>query len=382
ALMNPEDKKNIQDFASFSDRIEYIKIPYILDLHTETEIYRNIFGKHIDSAFLPMVLENFARVILSSRLNLRSRVLWEWIGNPEKYALVCDENLQLLKMEIYSGRIPPWLTEEDRKRFTAKRRRDIIGESEFEGIQGFSGRDAITIFSQFLSTYVKNQEQITMGTLYNFFTKYRKDLGDALPRGFMEALTRMYDYTVLQEVKESLYYYNEGQITRDIQNYIFATNFESGVTEICNYTGDKLHITDEYFEGMENYLLGSNTEHEARVGFRKEIQKQYTNTTLTREILMEGKSMGETRLFQDLHERYVRNLKEKVLEPFLENENFRRAIKDWGTENYRAYDSKIRNDVDFLIANLCKKFKYNRKGARTICMYVMDRNLAIAYPEI
>jgi len=64
AVMNPEDEKNIQDFQSFSDRIEYIKIPYVMDLNTEVEIYRNIFGKHIDEHFLPRVLHNFARVII------------------------------------------------------------------------------------------------------------------------------------------------------------------------------------------------------------------------------------------------------------------------------------------------------------------------------
>ena len=46
--MNPEDKKNIKDIQSFADRIEYINILYVLDLRTEVEIYRNIFGKHID----------------------------------------------------------------------------------------------------------------------------------------------------------------------------------------------------------------------------------------------------------------------------------------------------------------------------------------------
>ncbi|MGW8324460.1 MAG: serine protein kinase PrkA, partial [Desulfobacterales bacterium] len=55
ALMNFEDKKNIQDFQSFSDRIEYIKIPYVLDIKTEIDIYRNIFGKQIDESFLPRV---------------------------------------------------------------------------------------------------------------------------------------------------------------------------------------------------------------------------------------------------------------------------------------------------------------------------------------
>ena len=107
ALMNPEDKKNIQGFQSFSDRIEYIKIPYVLDLNTEVEIYRNIFGRHIEDSFLPRVLHNFARVIISTRLNTRSEALLEWIGDPKKYRLYCDENLQLLKMEIYTGLHPP-----------------------------------------------------------------------------------------------------------------------------------------------------------------------------------------------------------------------------------------------------------------------------------
>ena len=381
ALMNPEDKKNIQNIPSFSDRIEYIKIPYVLDFYTETEIYRNIFGKHIDSAFLPMVLENFARVIISSRLVLRSRAMWEWIGNPEKYRLVCDENLQLLKMEIYAGHIPPWLNEDDRKRFTAKRRRHIIAESEFEGAQGFSGRDSITIFGQFFAAYAKNQEPVDMASLYNFFTRYRKDLGDSVPRGFMDALIRLYDYTVLQQLKESLYYYNEAQIVRDIQNYIFAVNFEPGVIEVCRYTGDRLHINEEYFRSMETYYLGAGVGYGARLAFRKEIQKKYATKTLTQEILMEGRPLTHTELFEDLHERYVRNLKEKVLEPFQENENFRRAIKDWGTDNFRTYDNRIRNDVDFLINNLCRKFRYSRKGAKAICMYVMDRNLANTYAD-
>jgi predicted Ser/Thr protein kinase len=64
AVMNPEDQKNIEGFQSFLDRIEYITIPYVMDLATEVQIYRNIFGKHIDERFLPRVLHNFARVII------------------------------------------------------------------------------------------------------------------------------------------------------------------------------------------------------------------------------------------------------------------------------------------------------------------------------
>lgn len=72
ALMNPEDKAPIEKLQSFSDRIQTIRIPYILDLNTEVKVYRSVFGKHIDGAFLPRVLHNFARVIISTRMSPRS----------------------------------------------------------------------------------------------------------------------------------------------------------------------------------------------------------------------------------------------------------------------------------------------------------------------
>ena len=376
ALMNPEDKKNIQGFQSFSDRIEYIIIPYVLDLNTEVEIYRNIFGRHIDDSFLPRVLHNFARVIISSRLNIKSEALLEWIEKPEKYTLYCDENLQLLKMEIYTGYIPTWLTEEDRKRFTARRRRRIIAESETEGEKGFSGRDSIKIFNEFYSAYAKEDKLINMSMLCSFFTKITKELNGSIPKGFLDSLLQLYNYTILQEVKESLYYYNEEKISRDIQNYLFAINFEKDSVEKCKYTGEKLEITEDFFEGIERCLLGTKADKERRLSFRKETQKEYTSKTLTQEIMLDGKPITETNLYKDMHERYVHNLKEKVLDPFLENENFRRAIKDYETEAFKTYDKRIRADVTFMMNNLCDKYRYTKKGSKEVCIYVIDNNLA------
>jgi len=376
ALMNPEDKKNIQGFQSFSDRIEYIKIPYVLDLNTEVEIYRNIFGRHIDASFLPRILHNFARVVISSRLNIKSDALLEWIDDPKKYNLYCDENLQLLKMEIYTGYIPKWLTEEDRKRFTAKRRRKIIAESETEGQKGFSGRDSIKIFNMFYSTYAKKDKLINMSMLCKFFNKIGKELNGSIPKGFLDSLIHMYNYTVLQEVKESLYYYNEEQIAREIQNYLFAINFEMGSVETCKYTGEKLEISEDFFEDIETHFLGTKIDKERRLSFRKETQKEYTSKTLTQEIMLDGKSIRETNLYKDMHERYVYNLKEKVLDPFLENENFRRAIKDYDTEAFKSYDKRIRGDVSFLINNLSQKYGYTKQGSKEVCIYVIDNDLA------
>lgn len=373
ALMNPEDKKNIEDIPSFSDRIEFIKIPYVLDINTEVEIYRNIFGRHIDDSFLPRVLHNFARVILSSRMRPRSEAMLEWIGTPSKYDRYCDENLQLLKMEIYTGHIPPWLSEEDRKRLTSARRKRIIGESETEGEQGFSGRDSIKIFNDFYSTWAKPDKLIDMTALCKFFTKIRKEYDDPIPDGFLKSLLKMYNYTVLQEVKESLYYYNEAQISREIQNYLFAINFELGSVETCRYTGDRLTITAEFLEGIESKLLAPSAGKTAQLSFRRDTQHTYTTRTLTQEIIVEGKPITKTELYQSLNERYVYNLKEKVLDPLLSNENFRRAIKDYETEDFKAYDAKIRRGVEFLIHNLCNKHGYTQQGAREVSLYVIDQ---------
>jgi predicted Ser/Thr protein kinase len=376
AIMNPEDKKNIQLFQSFSDRIETIKISYVLDLNTEVDIYRNVFGRHVDSSFIPRVLHNFARAIISSRLNTRSDALREWIREPGRYRRYCDENLQLLKMELYTGHIPAWLTEEDRKELTAKMRRRIIDESEAEGDGGFSGRDSIRIFNDFYFTYTRKDKLINMADLHAFFTHLHPEYAELIPAGFLDSLLRLYNYTVLQEVKESLYYYNEEQISRELQNYLFAVSFEPGAAVRSRFTGDKIEVTEAFFEGIENRLLGEGIDWTKRLAFRLSVQKEYTASTLTQEIMAEGKALNETHLYWQLHERYVHNLKEKSLDPFLENENFLRAIKDFDNPAYKTYDKRIRSDVTFLIGNLCSKFRYTKNGAREVCIYVIDNDLA------
>jgi len=380
-VMNPEDNKNIRGFQSLTDRIEFINISYVLDSATEVKIYENTFGRHIGESFLPRVLENFARVIISSRLNEKSPALLDWIGDPKKYNLYCDENLHLLKMAIYTGLIPAWLDEEDRKNFTAKRRRKIIAEAETEGHKGFSGRDSIDIFQDLYSTYANDDQMITMDTLCRFFTKTRPELNKQLPNGFLDSLRKMYNFQILQEVKESLYYYNEEQIARDIKNYLFALNYELGTSAKCTYTGEQLEITETFMVGIEDHLLGPDVREGRRTEFREETQREYTSQALTQEIMVEGLDIEETELFSEMHKRYVFNLKDEVLEPFLKNANFRRALKDFGTNEFRTYDKKIRDDIAFLLSNLVDRYGYNEQAAREVCIYVVDNELAEEFED-
>ena len=240
-------------------------------------------------------------------------------------------------MEIYTGHIPNWLEEEDRKSLTAKRRKRIIAESETEGEHGISGRDSIKIFNEFYSFYAKEDKMINMSQLCNFFTKSRKELSEMIPNGFLDSLLRNYDYTILQEVKESLYYYNEEQISRDIQNYLFAVNFEPGAVETCTYTNERLDISEEFFAGLERRFLGPKAELEERHRFRKDTQKEYTSKTLTQEMIVEGKPVTTTRIYSTLHERYVYNLKEKV---------FERLLKSKAVTRLEYRKNRVRNNDD------------------------------------
>jgi len=383
ALINPEDASYTSKDRekSFKDRIHEIKLPYVLDYSTEVQIYKNIFGENIEKDFLPRVLTNFAKVIIASRLHEKSEGMQDWIKEAGKYDKYCDKNLLLLKMDIYGGRIPQWLSDEDIKSFTAKRRKKIIDESEHDGDRGFSGRQSIDIFNDFYSAYGKKGNRlITMANVYGFFTKlndaakHKEEHKEMIPGGFLESLVRLYDYNVLQEIKEALYSYNTEKIKTDILNYICAVNFDNGATTKCKFTSEIITVNDAFFDTIEYGLFDWHGNEKERKNFRDDVQNKYVSEAC-KEMELDGKQITETDLYLELVAKYERNLKENVLEPIIKNENFRRAVKDYGTSGFNAHDGRIKRDVSFLIGNLKTKFSYTDDGAKEVCVYAIDSGL-------
>jgi len=379
-LINPEDKEFVENNQSLKDRSVYIKIPYVLDYGTEIEIYRNNFGRGIGEAFLPQVLENFSKVIIASRLSSESETLSDWISEPKKYNKYCDPDLLLLKMAIYAGVIPDWLAEDDRRAFKAKFRRSLLAEAENEGVSGITGRESIYIFNEFLSLYSKQDRHINMQMLHDFFAKSKLMDDDVISEKFIDSLVASYDYTILQQIKESLYSYNNRKIAADIQDYIFAINFDPGSVEHNPYTGSDLEITETFFSGMEDYLLGTKVSDSDRRAYREEILGKYISQAVM-EMKGEKKSLKSTNLYQELHQRYVRNLKANALDPFLDNENFRNAIKEYQSKEFSSHDKRIQRDVTYLIRKLQRKFAYDESGAQEICIYAIDKELYSLFKE-
>lgn len=374
-IVNPEDKTYFEGVKSFQDRIIYVRIPYVLDYKTEVEIYRNKFGDSIENRFLPGVLQNFAKIIISSRVNKNSTTIKQWISQPGKYQKFLDQNLVLLKICLYAGDIPEWLEEEDSKKLDSRLLAQILQESADEGYQGISGRHSIQLLGEFLEQFPDDSKQITMNQVVNFFAQSDFKGAKEIPDDFIPLLSNTYDYKVVQEVKESLYDFNQEEIENRVSNYLYAINFDIGETVKSPYTGDEIEVSEDYFKSFETVMLGANSSTVERKKFRREMSQIYVNTTLAQEIQVENRALKETTQFKKLYTRYVRHLKESAIEPFSGNQNFRRAILDFKTPAFANYDDRIKRDVRFLINNLKSKFGYSIDGAIEIANYVLANRL-------
>lgn len=373
ALMNPEDKKDIEKekAESFQGRIQYNRIPYVLEILTEVKIYQSIFGDKINYDFLPRILENFARIIISSRMKPDSVSLKEWIPDFTKYKKYCDDNGLLLRMEIYGGIIPAWLSDSDKKKFTANVRRKLIGEAENEGDTGFSGRESVRLFGDFLSRYLSTTSLINMKNLADYFRRrVGKEYRDKISENFIKSVVNWYDYEVFNEVRESLYFYNEEKISEDILTYFCAINYDPGNKIKCKFTGKEIEVTTEFLQLIGSYISGKQVTELETMEIARTVQKRYT------EMIAQGyDKIVETELYQDLYDAYVNTLKEKALQPFVKNNTFKDAVKSFGNKEFDTFDTRLKEHVVYMVRRLEGKFHYTEQGAKEICLYVIEQKL-------
>lgn len=385
--MNPEDEEKLGIQESFKDRIKKINVNYVLNFTEEVKIYLNAFGNQVKSRFLPGVLDNFAKIIISSRLHSNSQAMIDWIPDAKKYTKYCDEDLLLLKLEIYNNKIPSWLSDEDYKKFDRKLRRRIIDESEFEGKKGFSGRESLNIFNEFYNfvrkKYVDNEEQkkeilITMIDIKDFFDKH-KNYTNKIPGKFIDSIIRLYNYEVMQQIKESLFQQNEERICKDIQNYLFASNYDIGERLTCPYTNEVIEVSENFFNIIEQNLFDKDLEPSERVEERSEIARKFIITL--QEMDVTSSKIEETQTYKDIYNVYIRNLRENIFQPFLQYTSFENAIKEYGTSKFEVYDNRTKEQVSFLISNLSSKFSYTIEGAKQICLYIISNKIAEKFKD-
>jgi predicted Ser/Thr protein kinase len=373
-LINPADKQHYEKVPSFRDRVITVSVPYVLDYKTEVLIYKNKFGSKLERIFLPRVLENVAKIIIASRLKRESLAIKNWLKLHTKYEKYTDQDFLILKMELYADNIPDWISEEDEKALNNETRREIFRASKQEGKTGISGRQSLYLLNNFLNKYAEEDKLIRMDDVQQFYAKHA-EVKNWLPEGFIDSLVNQYDYNVLQEIRESIYFFNKEQISRDIMNYLYCANFEVGTKVESPYTKDKIEVTEDFFKNFEAIFLGATSTKKMRDSFRESVQNEYVTKTLSIEIQVKNKKLAETEQFENLFEKYTKSLKENALVPYINNDSFRMAIKDYNTSLFKKYDSRLKKDVKQLLEQLVSRFNYELESAKQISLYALDKNL-------
>ncbi|MGB9851621.1 MAG: serine protein kinase PrkA [Candidatus Kapaibacteriota bacterium] len=378
-LVNPEDKKKFEDVPSFKDRIIYVRIPYVLDYRTEIEIFKSKFGVDITKKFMPHTLEVFSKIIVASRLEKNCKALKKWIPDAMKYEKFLDKDYIILKLFVYSNEIPSWLDDVDSKKINVEIFREIYKESEVDGFKGISGRQSLQLFSDFMEKFSDKKKAITLDRILNYFINAELPEIKEIPQSVLVALANDYDYTVTQEVKESIYFFNKEEIESQIANYLYAINFDIGEKVVCPFTNVELEVTEDFFRNFEKAILGENATPFEMKKFRKENQQIYVNTTLSQEINLLGKDLRHSEQFKNLYSRYTKTLKENALVPFSENINFKTALVEFEEKGLEKYDEKIRRTITFLLKNLMNKYNYTKEGAIQVVIYVLENKLDKKY---
>ncbi len=377
ALANPGDKesvkKKVPNFDSFKDRIFDIEMAYPLDVKTEVQMHESIFGDQIKFRFLPRILDSFARIIISTRMKKKSPALDDWVTDLLAYSDYCDIAGRILRMEIAGGNIPDWLTKEDKKKFKREKRKALVDELKKEGRCGFSGRESIQLLDEMLA-YFKPEKIINMNDLLEFIEKKIGDRKKKIPEEFTEDLLLCYDVSIIEEMEEALYDYNEERIDRDIKQYMYAVNCNLDTKHDCPYTNEEIKVTESFLKHIESMFFSKKeVGQKERSEFRQWAMTTYGANTFTQEIQVQGKNIAETELYGLLHDLYVHNLKDNILTPLSENDNFRRAILDFGDEEkFKTYDKRIRQDIIRMFKKLSDKFGYTEQCAKEICIYAID----------
>lgn len=177
----------------------------------------------------------------------------------------------------------------------------------------------------------------------------------------------------MQEIKESLFHQNEERISKDIQNYLFASNYDLGEKLICPYTKETIEVSEQSFTSIEQYLMPHNASSRAKKKFREEVAAKFG---VNLQQMQDDNDISKTEIYRELYDSYVNNLREHIFQPFLQYNAFENAIKEYGTSKFEVYDNRTKEEVNFLIKNLIDKFNYSKEGAKHVCLYIIRNKIA------
>lgn len=381
--------KEYPDFVSFKARIELVRVPYLLTVSSEREIYETQIKRVAGEAHVaPHTLHCAALWAVLNRLKKANAIHY-----PSSLAYLINSLTPLEKADLYDGgKLPARLAAEDQKLLRSnleELQKEYKGVPYYEGRTGPSPREIKLILFEALTSsphkilspiglFDSLKSFVQRTTEYDYLREnVVEGYHDAV--GFIDLIRDLYLDRVDEEVRSSIGMYDERQFSDFLERYIQHVSASLKNEKVKNsVTGQSVNPDETLMEEFERVVRVT----EDRKLFRQNVITQIGVYSLEHPKELEGARPSYAKMFPDLMKR---------MRDFYQNEqkNLMRRIHDAitlylipesGPEPGRDYKEPQTMDqkkfVDLgknLLANLCRRYGYQDVSAREALSLLVQR---------
>jgi serine protein kinase len=367
--------KEYPDFSSFKGRIELIKVPYLLKLSQEQEVYepmlQSIAG---EKSVTPHVSWTIAFWGVLTRLKKPQRERY-----PSELGAIIDKLNPLDKLKLYdTGEVPERLNNEERKLLKAnlqKINEEYNNVPYYEGRTGASARELKTM----LIDASQNPEFKTLSPLaiaqeirkfvrrtseYEFLRQDPVD-GYHHHEAFVEVLLTEYTTKVDREVRECLGLYDTKQWMDFMKKYITHLSALLKKEKMKNSITGGYEDPDQALLNEFEGIVGAPGDASAKDNFRQNLITQIGAWALENP----KEAVDYFKVFPEMKLRLEKHFYESQ-KSLLQKMNT--ALKLFGTDHEEANSegSKLAHQT---LENMQKRFGYSVDGAKEVIGFLMSR---------
>ncbi len=367
--------KEYPDFSSFKGRIELVKVPYLLRVSEEREVYDPLLESIAGTkAVTPHTGWTIALWAVLTRLKKPHHDRY-----PNELASAIEKLSPLDKMKIYeSGDLPERLTQEERKHLKAaahKLEEEYSNVLYYEGRTGASARELKSVLIDAaqnpdfktlspLSVIQELKRFVKRTTEYEFL---RQDPVDGYHdhEKFIETVLDQYAVLIDREIRECLGLYDTRQWGDFMKKYI------NHLSSLLKKEKMKNPITGGYEEPDQALLqefesiVGAPTDSDQKHVFRQNLITQIGAWVLDHP----KEPIDYFKVFPELRMRMEKHFYESQ-KSLLQKMNL--ALKQFGTDHDDP-NSEGAKLARLTLENMQKKFGYTVDGAKEVIHFLMTR---------
>ena len=367
--------KEYPDFSSFKGRIELVKVPYLLKVSQEREIYEPLLPQIAgEKPVTPHTAWTIAQWAVLTRLKKPHHDRYS-----SELSAAIEKLTPLDKLKLYeSGEMPERLSNEERKYLKANLQKledEYASVLYYEGRTGASARELKAVLIDAaqsrdfktlspLSVLQELKRFVKRTTEYEFL---RQDPVDGYHdhEKFIEIVTDEYAARVDREVRECLGLYDTRQWGDFMKRYISHLSSLLKKEKIKNPITGAYEDPDQALLQEFETIVSAPTDAEQRNHFRQNLITQIGAWALDHP----KEPMDYFKVFPELRAKIEKHFYESQ-KTLLQKMNL--ALKQFGTD-YHDPNSEGAKLAHQTIENMQKKFGYNVDGAKEVIGFLLAR---------